>query len=96
MSSASSCLQHWGLAPSSPNWNLALLLGGMLAIAGAAVGLQTFQLSPRLHLLAGMTSGMASGAILGFYSFGQLSGLQMQWAIGGAVAGSLSLGSLAG
>ena len=85
-----------GLAPSSPNWNFVWIVGGTLAIAGSALGLQTFKLSCRLHWLAGIASGAASGAILGFYSSGLLSGRQSQWAIWGALAGSVLLGALAG
>lgn len=85
-----------GLAPSSPNWPFVLILAGALAIAGAAAGLQTFMLSPRLHRLMGIASGTASGVILGFFTIGQLSGKQAQWAIGGAIAGGVFLGALAG
>ena len=33
-----------GLAPSHPNWGLALTLGGFLSVAGAAAGLQPSRL----------------------------------------------------
>ena len=85
-----------GLAPSSPKWLFAPILAIALAIAGAGVGLQTFRLSPRRRWLAGIASGGASGVILGFYSIGQLGGKQMLWAIGGAIAGGVLLGGLAG
>ena len=78
------------LAPSSPNWGLALTLGSFLAIAGAAVGMQGR--APRR--LTGLVSGGASVALLGFYSAGQLSGQQVDWAIGGAVVGLVTGGGL--
>lgn len=81
-----------GLAPSSTQWGLVLTLGGFLAVAGAAVGLQPFQRLPRR--LTGLISGASSVAILGFYSFGQLSGQETTWAITGAVVGLLVGGSL--
>jgi hypothetical protein len=80
-----------GLAPSSPEWPLASLSGGILALAGAAVGTQT--LKPTR--LMDMTSGLASGAILGFYYVGQLSE-DVLWSIGGGMIGSLVGGALAG
>ncbi len=85
-----------GLAPSSPKWIFAPILAISLAIAGAGVGFQTFELSPRFRWLAGIASGTASGVILGFFSIGQLGGKQMVWAIGGAIAGGVLLGGLAG
>lgn len=79
-----------GLAPSSPQWGLALTLGGFLAIAGAAAGLQT-----RLpHRLARLISGAFSVALLGFYTVGQLTGQQASWAITGAVLGLVVGGGL--
>ncbi|MEL6136741.1 MAG: hypothetical protein AAFR42_04945 [Cyanobacteria bacterium J06628_6] len=84
-----------GLAPSSPTWNLALLLGGMLAVSGLAISLQTFKLPLRVRQVAGVASGSASGAVLGFYTVGQLSGQQALWAFSGAAAGGAIVGSLA-
>ena len=84
-----------GLAPSSPTWNLALLLAGMLAISGLAVGLQTFRLPLQLRQVAGVISGAAAGAVLGFYTAGQLSGKSALWAFVGAAAGGTVLGSVA-
>ena len=81
-----------GLAPSSPQWGLALTLGGFLAVAGAAVGLQSLKRLPQR--LTGLISGASSVAILGFYSFGQLSGQETTWAITGAVVGLLAGGGL--
>ncbi|MEO0542020.1 MAG: hypothetical protein AAFZ80_14315, partial [Cyanobacteria bacterium P01_A01_bin.105] len=84
-----------GLAPSSPTWNLALLLGGMLAVSGGGISLQTFRLPLRLRQVAGILSGAASGAVLGFYTLGQLSGQVMQWALVGAASGGALGGCLA-
>lgn len=80
------------LAPSSPLWGLTLTLAGFLAVAGAAVGLQALKILPQW--LTGLVSGAASGALLCFYSFGQLSGQEVSWAIAGAVVGLLGGGSL--
>ncbi|MEO1507367.1 MAG: hypothetical protein AAFU84_06945 [Cyanobacteria bacterium J06633_23] len=78
-----------GLAPSSPQWGLALTLGSFLAIAGAAAGL------PRLpQRLARPISGAFSIALLGFYTVGQLTGQQASWAITGAVLGLVVGGGL--
>ena len=84
-----------GLAPNSPTWNLALLLGGMLAVSGIAISLQTFRLPLRLRQIAGIVSGASSGAVLGFYTVGQLTGQSAQGAFLGAAAGGAVLGSVA-
>jgi len=84
-----------GLAPSSPAWNLALLLGSILAVSGIAVGLQTFPLHLWLRQIAGVISGATSGALLGFYALGQFSGQQATWAFVGAAIGGIGGGSLA-
>ncbi|MEO0373950.1 MAG: hypothetical protein AAF329_04855 [Cyanobacteria bacterium P01_A01_bin.17] len=81
-----------GLAPSNPNWHLVPLLGGVLALAGAAVGIQT--LKPAQTYLMGIVSGLTSGTILGLYSAGQLS-QDISWAVGGAIFGGLLGGVLA-
>ena len=81
-----------GLAPSSPQWGLVLTLGGFLAVAGAAIGVQSLQRLPRR--LTGMISGAASVAILSLYSFGQLSEQDTVWAISGAVLGLVVGGGL--
>ncbi|MEO0394788.1 MAG: hypothetical protein AAF243_02235 [Cyanobacteria bacterium P01_A01_bin.137] len=75
-----------GLAPSSPQWGLALTLGSFLAVAGAAAGLQS--------RLARLISGAFSVALLGFYTAGQLTGQQASWAITGAVIGLVVGGGL--
>ncbi|PZD73922.1 hypothetical protein C1752_01642 [Acaryochloris thomasi RCC1774] len=81
-----------GLAPSHPDWHLVPLSGGVLALAGIAVGIQT--LKPSKTYLMGIVSGLASGAILGFYHAGQLS-QEISWAVGGAILGGLLGGALA-
>ncbi len=73
------------LAPSSPKWELGLLLGGFLAAAGAAVGLRSFA-PPRL---TGLVGGATSVAILLFYSVGQMTNQNPTWAITGAVVGGV-------
>lgn len=84
-----------GLAPSSPKWGLALTLGGFLAVAGTAAGLRSLpSLGTMGQHLTGLISGAASVAILGFYTLGQLTGQQAQWAITGAVIGCLVGGKL--
>lgn len=81
------------LAPSSPYWGLALALGGSLAMAGAAAGVQSLMPHhPRTQRLTGLVSGLLSGAILGFYTLGQLTGQQAQWAVVGAVVGGIAGG----
>ncbi|MEA5464707.1 hypothetical protein [Leptothoe sp. PORK10 BA2] len=83
------------LAPSSPKWGLALTLWGFLAVAGAAAGLGSLRsLGKNAQRLTGLASGAASVAILGFYTLGQLTGQQAQWAIVGAVLGCLVGGGL--
>lgn len=76
-----------GLAPSSPKWGLALTLSGFLAFSGAATGLHA--MTPLPPRLTGLISGASSLAILGFYSCGQLSDQDPQWAFIGAIAGGV-------
>ncbi len=85
-----------GLAPSSPKWGLALTLEGFLIAAGTAAGLRSlpFSETTMAQRLTGLVSGGASLAILGFYTLGQLTGQQAQWAITGAVVGCLVGGRL--
>lgn len=73
------------LSPSSPKWELGLTLGGFLATAGIAVGLQSIQVAP--PRLTGMVSGATSIGVLLFYSFGQMADQSLTWAITGAVVG---------
>ncbi len=80
------------LAPGNPKWSLTLTLGGFLAVAGIAVGLQPYQQIPQR--LTGLVSGAFSMALLLFYSIGQLSGQQPTWAISGAIVGLIIGGSL--
>ncbi|MBT9313460.1 hypothetical protein [Leptothoe kymatousa] len=80
------------LAPSSPKWSLTLTLAGFLALAGAAVGLQSLQVAP--PRLTGLVSGAASLGILLFYSFGQLSDQNAIYAIVGAGVGLVLGGGL--
>ena len=84
-----------GLSPNSPKWGLVIILSSFLALAGAAVGLQSLaSLNNRLQRLTGLVKGATSISILGFYSVGQLSGQQAPWAITGAVAGLIIGGGL--
>lgn len=84
-----------GLAPSSPRWGFVPGLGGVLAIAGTAAIAQTFPMPKLGERLAGLASGGASGAILGFFYIGQLINQQAKWAIAGALFCSAVLGLLA-
>lgn len=81
-----------GIAPSSPNWPFVPVLGGALAIAGAGVGVLSFKLSWVGNWVGGVVTAAASGAVMGFFGGGQLTGLGLQWAIVGAVGGSIALG----
>lgn len=81
-----------GLAPSSPDWHLALLVAFVFSLAGAAVGIQTFK-TPYFRQM-GIISGITTGAILGFYNAGQFN-QEAALAIGGAIVGSLLGGVLA-
>ncbi|EKV00143.1 hypothetical protein Lepto7375DRAFT_2241 [Leptolyngbya sp. PCC 7375] len=74
-----------GLAPSSPQWSLALILGSFLAIAGATVGMQSLKFIPQR--LTGLVSGASSIAILAAFSLGALSGHQAEGVLIGAIAG---------
>ena len=76
-----------GLAPSSAKWSLAPLLGGFLTVAGAAIGLHSFKRFPKR--LTGSISGASSLAIIGFYSFGQLSDQDPVMAFTGAAVGGV-------
>ncbi len=82
-----------GLAPSSPDWHLAVLVAFIFSVAGAAVGVQTFK-TPYFRLM-GIISGVTTGAILGFYNAGRVN-QEIPWAIGGAILGSIAGGVLAG
>ena len=81
-----------GLAPSSPNWSFVPILGGVLAIAGAGVGALSFRLSRIGSWVSGVVAAAAAGAVLGFFSGGQLTGQKFHWAVTGAVGGSIALG----
>ena len=81
-----------GLAPSSPQWGAVLILGGLLALAGTAMGLQSLNSIPQR--LTGIISGASSTALLGIYSIGELMGQQASWALVGAAMGAIIGGTL--
>lgn len=81
-----------GLAPSSPRWSLALILGSFLSIAGATVGMQSLTFIP--PRLTGLVSGASSIAILAAFSLGRLSGQQAKGVLIGAVTGLIVGGIL--
>ena len=81
-----------GLAPSSPQWAAVLILGGFLALAGTAVGLQSLNSSPQR--LTGLVSGASSMALLGTYSVRELMGQRASWALVGAGMGLIIGGTL--
>lgn len=76
-----------GLAPSTPKWYLTLILGGFLAVGGAATGLESLGYGPQR--LMRLVSGAASIAVLGFYSVGKLSDQEPKLAVLGAVLGAV-------
>lgn len=85
-----------GIAPSSPNWLFVPILGGVLAIAGAGVGVLSFKL-PRIgSWFGGVAAAVAAGAVLGFFSAGELTGQALQGAAIGAVGGGIVLGLIGG
>lgn len=86
-----------GLSPRTPLWQTVPTLASVLAIAGAAVTVQSFphRLSQPLYRTAGIVSGGASGAVLGFFYGGHWSGQATQWAVIGLVIGSLVLMAIA-
>lgn len=63
-----------GLAPSSPQWGAVLILGGLLALAGTAMGVQSLNYIPQR--LTGLVGGASSMALLGTYSVRALMGQQ--------------------
>jgi len=92
-----------GLAPGSTRWSLLLTFAGVLAVSGSTIGLQAYliqqkekgQFNKLLYVLAGALSGVASGAVLGFFVGGQLGNQQTIWAGVGLAIGSVCFGSLA-
>lgn len=85
-----------GLAPSSARWELLLAFAGVLAIAGAAVSLQSYVSKPPYQTWLGIVSGGASGAVLGFFTGGQLGDQQALWAAVGLAIGGTLLAAIAG
>ena len=92
-----------GLAPSSSRWSLSLTFAGVLAVIGFAIGLQSklvrlqqrSKVTDTLQVLVGTVSGVASGALLGFFIGGQLGKQQTLWAVVGLAIGAVGFGSLA-
>ena len=88
-----------GVAPRGENRTLLLALAGVLAISGAAVGIQSYCHGVEHNLayrILGTISGGTSGAVLGFFVGGQLGDQKARWANAGLIIGALLLSSLAG
>lgn len=91
------------LAPSAPYWQLVLLLGGVWSIIGVAQALQDGVAqalqdrvkSRAINRLLTAISGSGSGAILGFYTLGELKEQQLSKAMEGAGMGAVVLGAVA-
>lgn len=63
------------LAPSSPQWTVALVLAILFMVAGATVGIQSLQSSPtKSGWLPALISGASSMALVFAYLTGQLAG----------------------
>lgn len=91
-----------GLSISSPSWPFVPRLAGVLAIATGAITVQSFSYSRQqqcrrliMYRISGLLSGLASGAVLGFFYVGSWKGNHIVWAFGGLAAGSVLLGLLA-
>ena len=90
-----------GLAISSPSWPFVPTLAGFLSIATGAVALQSLSYAKQqpvqslAYRTAGLLSGAASGAVIGFFYVGSWKDNQIGWAFGGLAMGSVLLGLLA-
>lgn len=81
-----------GQTPADKAWNYVIALVFSLAIAGACSSLSTFIRSSRCKRIAIVLSGVTSGALAGFFYAGVAAGKSPQWAIAGAISGSLLSG----
>jgi len=84
-----------GQVPGSASWSQATILFGVLAIASITVCGQSLIAPQPLHQWLGTISSAASGAVLGTFVAGRVSGAQTSWAIVGVVAGCVLLGAIA-
>jgi len=82
-----------GQTPSDKAWNYAIALVISLGLGGAGAGLRSRLPSP-FNRIATILTGVASGAVIGFYYAGVAAGKDPRWAIAGAVLGGLLLGGL--
>lgn len=82
-----------GSSPENPAWPYVLTLYGALAITTLGVGADSFWRWGRQGAALGM--GMGSGALLGFFYGGRLTGDNPGFAIAGAVLGGLLGGWIA-
>lgn len=76
-----------GQTPSDKSWNYVIALLVSLGIGGAGAGVQSRSTVWNQLLL--LISGVATGAVTGFYYSGLAAGKNPQVAVGGAIAGGL-------
>ena len=84
-----------GLAPSSPNWPLAVLFASFLSLSGATVGLKNVKSIHRISQPITILGSFSAGAILGLFTLGQLSDQDTTWAAVGLVVGGIGFGAIA-
>ncbi|EDX86317.1 hypothetical protein S7335_4020 [Synechococcus sp. PCC 7335] len=84
-----------GQVPGTANWSKGLILVGVLAIASATVCLQSLITRQPIYQWLGTTSSAASGAVLGVFVAGRISGQQIFWVMVGLVVGCLLFGVIA-
>ncbi len=83
-----------GQMPGNPAWTYVLVLLGCLGLAGALGAGRAWVPMGGRGAWAGLT-GLAIGAVTGFYYAGAWTGKDSQWAIAGAVVGGGLLGAIA-
>ncbi len=79
-----------GQIPNSSAWSFVLILYGTLSLAGVSAGISSLKSIPlKASRLASTSSAVLSGALLGFFYAGSVSGNNSSIAIAGAVSVSL-------